>query len=101
MPEISTLIVSLEGKVDGMQRQIAQLSRVIESLARIEENMANQKDDVDGFGHRLDAHEKRMREMEIRLAVNANQGGTTARWMERIIAFMIIAALGAFNLFKK
>lgn len=98
--DIESNIVRLSGKVDSLQRAVSQLSTVIESLARIEEKIAHQKNDVDGFGHRLEVQERRLREMEIKQALSTSQGGTTSRWVERIVMFIVVAALGALNFFK-
>lgn len=98
--DIESKIVSLSGKVDSLQLAVSQLSTVIESLARIEEKILHQKNDVDGFGHRLEVQERRLREMEIKQALSTSQGGTTSRWVERIVMFIVVAALGALNFFK-
>ncbi len=100
MADIQLQLSDITGKVQEIQRQILQLSKLIESLARIEENLINQKDDVNGFGNRLAEFDGRMRNIEIKLAISASQGTATSRWVERIVMFVVIAALGALNFFK-
>ena len=96
----SDVIARLETEVKTLSTEVTKLSGIMETLIRIEERLINQKDDVDGFGKRLNHFDARLREAEKQSAVNKSKGDTTSRWVERGI-FGAIAAAWAWFEFKK
>ena len=72
-------ISKLESEVRTLSTEVKKLSGIMETLIRIEERLIGQKDDVDGFGKRLNHFDERLRAAEKQSAV----GATTAKLIER------------------
>ena len=94
------IVIELKAEVKTLSAEVSKLSGIMETLIRIEERLINQKDDVDGFGKRLNHFDARLREAEKVSAINKSKGDTTSRWVERGI-FGAIAAAWAWFEFKK
>lgn len=92
--------VELNKKVDRLIVQVDRLEEIVSSLARIEERQMQQKGVVDGFGRRLEGFEQRLRMVELSSALNKSDTNLIGRWVERIIYFIVLAALSAYSWFK-
>lgn len=94
----------LTDQVEILVKQISVLSEVVVRLARMEEKAINMEKDVDGYGNRLSRFEdkftKQMTEIRIKTAVQANSGSMISRWVERLIVFIVLAALTSWGIFK-
>jgi len=97
---MSESIAQLQVEVKTLSAEVSKLSGIMETLIRIEERQIDQKDDVDGFGKRLNYFDARLRAAERQGAVNKSKGDTTSRWVERGI-FGVLAAAWAWFEFKK
>ena len=97
---MSESIAQLQVEVKTLSAEVSKLSGIMETLVRIEERQIGQKDDIDGFGKRLNYFDERLRAAERQGAVNKSEGDTTSRWVERGI-FGVLAAAWAWFEFKK
>ena len=89
------IVIELKAEVKTLSAEVSKLSGIMETLIRIEERLINQKDDVDGFGKRLNHFDARLREAEQLAVVNKSKGDTTSQWVERGIWAVLASALAA------
>lgn len=98
------LVPELILEVKLLRESVAELSKIVTSLARIEVRAEHLEKSVDGFGARMAKYEDktnlRIKELEIRAAVQATTGSATSRLVERIVMFIVMAALASYGFFK-
>lgn len=87
-------------KVDNLSDQVKELSEAITRLVRIEEKYISMEKDLNGFGTRMTKVEEIIQKLAIKTELTASRGDIVTRWVERLIFFIVIAALASFNLFK-
>lgn len=98
--QLEKSVANLTREVEILAKQVGKMGEVLIQLARIEESAKGIKEDVDGFGKRLSKFEEKLRVVEIKSAVQASTGAITSRVVERIVMFIVLAALASWNLFK-
>lgn len=98
--QLEKTVISLTKEVELLAKQVSKMGDVIIQLVRIEEQSRGIKEHVDGFGKRLSKFEDKLRLVEIKSAVQASTGAITSRVVERILMFIVLAALASWNLFK-
>lgn len=93
-------IKNIENKLDAMTVQLSKLNDAIITMTRIEEHAYSMQKDIDGFGARLSKIEAAQQKLAIQSALNSSKGDLIARWMERIIMYIVLAALASYAFFK-
>lgn len=100
MSELEKKMDTLTDNVNLLNTQIKKLSEIVERLIRLEEKNATLQKDVNGFGQRLTKYEEDLQKISIKTALNTSKGDIVGRWVERLIWFIVIAALSVFDIFK-
>ena len=98
--ELYKKIDSLTDNLNLINTQIKKLSEIVERLIRLEEKNATLQKDLNGYGSRLAKYEEDLQKLSIKTALNSSKGDIIGRWVERLIWFIVIAALGVFDIFK-
>lgn len=93
-------IQRIESKVDAMADQLSRLNDAVIQMTRIEEQNHSIKKDLDGYGMRLTKVEDKINNLQTITAINKSEGNRTERWLERLIWFLVSAALAILYKFK-
>lgn len=102
---------TVENQLRTLVDEVKSLAKAINKLAVVDERTIDLKKDFDGLGARVTKMEhtlndlrvqmeKTFSELKLKAALNAQTGNMTYRWLERLLAFLVIAALTANQLFK-
>lgn len=100
MNDLTHKVDDLCSDVKQLNGEVRKLSEIIERLIRVEEKNATMQKDLNGYGMRLAKYEEDLQKLSIKTALNSSKGDIIGRWVERLIWFIVIAALGVFDIFK-
>lgn len=98
--EINKKIDLLSDNVNILNVHIKKLGEIVERLIRLEEKNATLQKDINGYGERLTRFEEEITKISIKIALNTSHGHLIGKWVERLIWFIVITALGVFDIFK-